>query len=421
MHEPSVVEPVATTDKDEPCIGIPNHWLYFVFHHAYDITGYDLSPFAIGRFLGKQKAKRSQNPPKGVYRDLISTIRTADSTIPVQLGNLRQEIEAERLFLRYRLREDDPYSVFPKALRKHRRRRREVAQLLSLTISDLWQEFKNVERPFLIRNPFRAEEVRRGDYWGDSDIDEKPRAKPDHQPPLDDEKKINNRMGMCEAGLSSDQQRYYNTDLMHRFIWWQSRTAVENMLQQVQRIQIRRIERDAFETDELIKRCLKILSRGGSGHGGRSGSHSSSGSGSDRGGGGGGTGAARRRSVRSSAGSVRIPSRRPSRAGREFREVVERREAIRVARPDSGVNVRDPEASNTGRPRERTPGPRYEYEVVQPGRIYVDGDNRPGRRGGVDHVDITRTSGRVPPERLSSRRNSYVADRPEGRYRSPDR
>lgn len=227
-------------------------------------------------------------------------------------------------------------------------------------------------------------------------------------------------MGIAEAGLSSDQQRYYKSDLAHRFIWWQSRTAAESMLHQVQRIQIRRIERDAFETDELIKRCLKILSGGGPGRGGRSGTRSSSGPGS-----GGdaaaaaGRGVAPRRSVRSSTGSVRhIPSRQRSRAGSRFREEVETREIIRTSRPESR---RNPEPSNTGRPQERTPGPRYEYEVVQPGRIYVAGEDRPVRRGDVEYLDIAWTSGRMPSERPDIRRNSYEGDRPERRYRSPER
>lgn len=307
-------------------------------------------------------------------------MRTAPSSIPVALGNLRQEIEAERLFLQYRLQQEvDPYSVFPKSRRKHgRRKRREVAQLLSLTISDLWIEFKNLERPFLIRNPRRAEEVRSGDFWGESDLDdEKSRARrgrdrESEKPPVGaDEKKISNRMGMAEAGLSSDQTRYYNTDLVHRFIWWQSKSSVENMLQQVQRIQIRRIERDAFETDELVKRCLKVLSaRGRERSGSRGGGSSSSGSGPGSDGRGGRAGT-RRRGVRSSAGSVRVQSRRPSNAGSRFRE-----EVVRTARRENGTAMRDTEASNTGRQRERTPGPRYEYEVVQPGRIYVDTEDR---------------------------------------------
>ncbi|KEF53364.1 uncharacterized protein A1O9_10339 [Exophiala aquamarina CBS 119918] len=352
---------------------------------------------------------------KGVYRGLISTTRTTDSTIPVQLGNLRQEIEAERAFLRYRLREDDLYPVFSKALRKrHRRRRSEVGALLSLIISDLWQEFKDVERPFLIRNPFRAEKVRRGDFWGESDLDEKPVTQGDGK------KKVNNRMCTAEAGLYSDQQqqRYYNTDLAHRLTWWQSRTAVENMLLQVQRIRIQRIERDAFETDELIKRYLRILSGGGPARGGRSRSRSSSGPGS--GDGGGGLKIAQRRSVRPGAGSVqRVPSRRASRGGSRFRKKVETRED--TVHAESRVNTRDPESSNTGPPRERTPRPRYEYEMVQAGRSYGEGDERPVRRGDVEYVDIGQTPGRRPSERLNSRRNGYVGDRPERRYRTPQR
>lgn len=133
----------------------------------------------------------------------------------------------------------------------------------------------------------------------------------------------------------------------------------------VQRIQIRRIERDAFETDELVKRCLdRLEGNGGRDGGGRGGSGSP--------GGGGGSNVVRRRSVRSRPGSVRMPSRRGSAASAHFREV-EEREFVR-RRPDG-------EASNTGRRRERSPRPRYEYEIVQPGRISVDVDEgEPQRR-----------------------------------------
>lgn len=142
-------------------------------------------------------------------------MRNADSTIPIMLGNLRQEIEAERVLLRYRIREGDRYSVFPNSRRKRKRKQHEVAQLLDTTIRNLWQDFKNIERPFLIKNPFRAEQVQRGDYWGESDVDEKPSAKPT----APDEKRVRDGLDMAEAGLSSDQQRYYRTDLVYRFIW----------------------------------------------------------------------------------------------------------------------------------------------------------------------------------------------------------
>ncbi|OAG42838.1 hypothetical protein AYO21_02789 [Fonsecaea monophora] len=229
----------------------------------------------------------------GVYRDLISTIRKADTAIPLMLGNLRQEIEEERALLRYRCREGDQYGVFP-SLRKRTRKQREVAQLLQSSIDKIWQQFKNIERPFLIGNPLRAEQVQKGDYWGESDVEEKPRARPDKT-------KTRGRMELAEAGFAPEHQpHYYQTDLAHRFIWWQSRSTVEDMLTQVQRIQIRRIERDVFETDELVKRCLNRL--GGRGGRGRSAHGSSSDS---RGGGGGGIRGTARRNLVSLSDNVK--------------------------------------------------------------------------------------------------------------------
>ncbi len=152
----------------------------------------------------------------GVYRDVISTMRNADTAIPLMLGNLRQELEAEKVLLRYRVQEGDRYNAFPKSRRRRRQKRQqESSQLLETTLGQLWQQFKNVERPFLIRNPTRAEAVQRGDYWGDSDVDEKPYAKPSsgQNPPRD-------RMAMAEAGMTlDDNQRYYRTDMVDRFIW----------------------------------------------------------------------------------------------------------------------------------------------------------------------------------------------------------
>ena len=153
-------------------------------------------------------------PFTGVYRDLISTVRTAGTAIPLVLGNLRQELEEERALLRMRCREGDRYEVFP-SLRKRTRKQKEVAQLIQSTVEKIWQEFRNVERPFLIKNPVRAEQVAKGDYWGESDVEEKPRAK--------SRKKKQDQVDLAEAGLSNDvQQRYYRTDFAHRFIWWVS-------------------------------------------------------------------------------------------------------------------------------------------------------------------------------------------------------
>ena len=242
--------------------------------------------------------------------------------------------------------------------------------LLNATIKDLWVEFKNVERPFLIRNPLRAEEVAKGDYWGESDLEEKPglsarmrRGRGKKQRSKD-----------VEDGIRMTGKQYYRTDLAHRWIWWHSKSDVERLADQVQRVQMRRIERDLYETDELVKRLVR---RGGDVDGESVGSGSGSSSGSDGGG--------RRRSVAgvgvvrsragSRAGSVRSvrmpPSRRGSTIGRNTREVEEREIVRRSAPSPRPIRQSDMEPPNTGRRRDRRDS-RVEYEVLRPGSVFLD-------------------------------------------------
>jgi hypothetical protein len=122
----------------------------------------------------------------GVYRDLISTMRKAPSQIPVALGNLRQEIMSEKEQLRRKIRRcHDPHHVqiTSRGLMTRRGsgtpRTEEVLYLFHRTIKHLWIEFKNLERPFLVANGRRAEKIRKGDYWGESDVEEKAGAKVD--------------------------------------------------------------------------------------------------------------------------------------------------------------------------------------------------------------------------------------------------
>ncbi len=305
----------------------------------------------------------------GVYRDLISTLRSADTHIPIILANLRQEILFEKAFIGSRLKAGDEFRVFPRRLcyvrgpdgrREGQRTRRAFALLLNATIKDLWIEFRNLERPFLIKNPMRAEEVRKGDYWGESDLDEKPRGE--------------NRLRQAEEGIKQAGKQYYRTDLAHRWIWWQSKGDVERLADQVQRVQIRRMERDLYEADELVKRLVR---RGGDVDGESGGIGSASSSGSDGRGGRrsvAGVGMVRSR-MGSRAGSVRSmrmpPSRRESVVGRDIREVEEREFVRRPARSPAPTRQSEMEASNTGRRRERRESG-VEYEVLRPGSVYVD-------------------------------------------------
>jgi hypothetical protein len=161
---------------------------------------------------------------------------------------------------------------------------------------------------------------------------------------------------------------------------------VAKLADQVQRIQIRRIERDVFETEELARRCLRILTGGGTGgdEEGSGGSGSDSGGGGAGGmrrgrrrregaggGGGGGGGGGRKRSRSVSLLQVARASS-VSRVG--VGEVVtEQRESVKV-RGDTTDDDRPP-AGRRDRDRDRDGGSRF--EVVGPerdasGRIVVD-------------------------------------------------
>lgn len=276
----------------------------------------------------------------------------------------------------------------PDGRREGTRTRKAFALLLNATIKDLWVEFRNVQRPFLIRNPLRAEEVGKGDYWGKSDLDEKPSGK--------------NRLKQAEEGIKQAGKQYYRPDLAHRWIWWQSKGDVERLADQVQRVQIRRMKRDLYEADELVKGLVRR--DGGVNEG--SGSLSGSSSGSDGRGGRrravAGVGVVRSRtgSRAGSVSSMRMPlSRRGSMVGRNVREVEEREFARRSARSPAPTRKSEMEASNTGRRRERSESG-VEYEVLRPGRMYVDvGDRR------------RRSQGYEDDRRPVERRRSYSRDR----------
>ena len=94
-------------------------------------------------------------------------MRNAPKQIPILLGNLRQEIIAERAALRRKMRQGDEFNVFFLTGRK-----RKVGSWLFL--SDLAPGRIDLERPFLIRSGARAAAVRKGGYWDEQDIEGTP-------------------------------------------------------------------------------------------------------------------------------------------------------------------------------------------------------------------------------------------------------
>ena len=164
-----------------------------------------------------------------------------------------------------------------------------------------------------------------------------------------------------DANIGTDGDTYYLTDMSHRWIWWQNKNAVSNLALMVQRIQIRRIERDMFETEELVRRCLGLLSGGKGDYGQESG-----GSDSDGGGGGGGGEVRRRRgNGKGRSRSVSVPPGRRSASQAGGRErAVEEKEFVKVR----GDTTDGPAERPVTRENDR----RSRYEIVRPGRIYVD-------------------------------------------------
>jgi hypothetical protein len=340
----------------------------------------------------------------GVYRDLISTLRSADVHIPIILANLRQEILFEKAFISRNLKYADEFHVFPRRLcyvkqpnGQKERTKRAFSMLMDATIKDLWIQFKTLERPFLIRNPMRAEEVRKGDYWDEKDLEEQPKTGSRRRGKI--------QVRNAEADIRERGKRFYRTDLAHRWIWWQSKGDVDNLMSQVQRVQMRRMERDLFETDELVKRLIR-RDGAGSEFGSRSGNSSSSDGGGPRRRNVAGVGVVRSRAgsrAASRAGSVRsvrMPSRRGTTAGRTVREVEEREFVTRPAASPPLTQQSEMEASNTGRRRERRAESRVEYEVLRPGSVYVDVADRPRR-----------TSTYEEDSRGAERRRSYSRER----------
>ena len=346
-------------------------------------------------------------------------MRAAPRQIPITLGNIRQELISEREQLRRKIRRcTDAHHIqittgagnvagnFRGSNFKGRGPQEEVLYLLNRTIKDLWNEFKSLERPFLVKNPRRAEEIARGDYWDEGDVDMGEKGE------RDGGGRGNNRRAKMPAdeenlGMGTDGATYYRTDFGHRFIWWQNKDAVVRLADQVQRIQIRRIERDVWETEQMVRLVLgRIVSGGGFGEGeGSEDSGSSSGpDGGDGGGGRGGGGVTRRR--RSARAAEQQKRRGTSRSGSVSggagrREVVVERERetgkVRgdTTTRDSGTDRdrlpprrqrdRDSEDRDRNRPPPQRPRERRgstTYEVLRPG----DQDSvfeivRPGDRG----------------------------------------
>lgn len=226
-----------------------------------------------------------------LYSNFLATIRAAPDELRDALGNIRAQILEEREALRQQTRElrakkavlRDATANARRAPSRphpaHRGRPRSASrsfdnlrsfangngngysltyseQTLSLhyqTIRDLWRKFRALERPFLIPSDVRAEQAHRGATWGEDDIVNEKGVREDFE-----------MQGDLGAGSSDGNTSYtmpYQCDFMHRFIWWQSKKDVLKLADTVQRVMLRRMEREMT----CVRMMVKQLRDGGDG------------------------------------------------------------------------------------------------------------------------------------------------------------
>lgn len=208
-----------------------------------------------------------------LYANFLSTVRNAPEEIRDSLGNLREQILEEREALRQQTRElrnkkaqlrDSRRSRHPAHAGRPRSSSRggltssyssgnlkgnygsaltHSEQTLSLhyqTIRDIWRNFKALERPFLVRSGVKAEAIHRGGMWAEDDLVK--------------EKDLRDDMELHgEAGSTANYSTYYKCDFTRRFIWWQSKGDVMKLGDMVQKVMMRRMEREVTNCRMMLK------------------------------------------------------------------------------------------------------------------------------------------------------------------------
>lgn len=217
-----------------------------------------------------------------LYANFLGTVRSAPVEIRDALGNLRAQLMEEREALRQQTRELRNRKAQMRSQRPlhpaHAGRARSSSrnglsprassgnlrgqggytyalnyseQTLGLhyqTVRDLWRQFKSLERPFLVSSGPRAEALRNNDAWVEKEFV--------------DEKTMREDVEMHgDSGGFADWSAVYRCDFAHRFIWWQSKSDVVKLADEVQRVMLRRMEREVT----CMRMMLKQLRDGGDG------------------------------------------------------------------------------------------------------------------------------------------------------------
>jgi hypothetical protein len=239
-----------------------------------------------------------------LYANFLGTIRSAPVEIRDALGNLRAQLLEEREALRQQTRElrnrkaqmrsqqqrplhpahagrarsSSRNGLSPRAssgnLRGGNGNNQAGAYALSYseqtlglhyqTVRDLWRQFKSLERPFLVRGGGGTAYGRAGEAPRDADApwpDKDYNFTTDEKAVQEEDIEMHGGDGSNTTTVFADWSAVYRCDFSHRFIWWQTKSDVVKLADEVQRVMLRRMEREVTS----VRMMLKQLRDGGDG------------------------------------------------------------------------------------------------------------------------------------------------------------
>ncbi|KAL8415258.1 hypothetical protein RB594_006197 [Gaeumannomyces avenae] len=129
-------------------------------------------------------------------------------------------------------------------------------------LRDLWQQFKDLERPFLVAAGRRAEAMRHGDVWIEKDLAGADARAADME-------------AHGDTGSFASWTAVYRCDFGHRFLWWRTKDDVRKVADKVSRLMMQRTEREVSHVRIMVKGIVEqgysVGFGGGQRQGGRGG------------------------------------------------------------------------------------------------------------------------------------------------------
>ncbi|KAK7917732.1 hypothetical protein PG985_011340 [Apiospora marii] len=230
-----------------------------------------------------------------LYADMVATIRQAPKQMREAFGNVRQQLSEEREALTHQMRQsrltqEQQHKLRAAAAAKRHETAAAAANgngngteagggvvLLPLTYTDetlllhyntlknLWLQFKELERPFLLPldevhlAESAAYQLDRDDSWNTENFraarlePPAPKYGPKHK--THGHKKSYDHKH--EFLGPEDLESLYQCSFVHRFIWWRTKPDVKRLGEKVVKIMLRRMEREVTQT-----RLMVMQSRG---------------------------------------------------------------------------------------------------------------------------------------------------------------